>query len=162
MRSVRSHRLERVQRVPRPLEETFAFFTDAENLEAITPPFLGFEIRTPRPIPMASGTLLDYRLRLFGVAFGWRTRIEVFEPNRRFSDVQLRGPYRRWHHLHEFHAVEGGTLVVDRVDYELPFGPLGWLAHAVFVRRTLAHIFDHRRRRIAHLLGGDAHDDAAA
>jgi ligand-binding SRPBCC domain-containing protein len=150
-----THRLERIQRVPRARADTFAFFADAGNLEAITPAFLGFEILTPSPVPMGAGTLLDYRLSLFGVSFSWRTRIEVFEPCRRFTDVQLRGPYRRWHHLHEFHAVEDGTLVVDRVDYELPLGPLGILAHELVVRRTLIRIFDHRRLQIARLLGGD-------
>jgi ligand-binding SRPBCC domain-containing protein len=152
---VHCHRLERVQRVPRSLVDTFAFFTDAENLEAITPPFLGFDILTPRPVHMGAGTLLDYRLRLFGVPFSWRTRIEVFEPSRRFSDVQVRGPYRRWHHLHEFHAIEDGTLVVDRIDYEVPLGPLGSLAHGLVVGRTLTRIFDHRRQQVARLLGGD-------
>jgi ligand-binding SRPBCC domain-containing protein len=140
-----AHRLERSQLVARPLPEVFAFFADAGNLEAMTPPTLGFEIRTPRPIPVRAGTLIDYRLRLFGLPFDWQTRIETFEPQVRFSDVQLRGPYRRWHHLHEFFATTTGTLVVDTVDYELPLGPLGDLAHALFVRRTLAHIFDYRQ-----------------
>jgi hypothetical protein len=144
-----SHRLERAQLVPRPLTEVFAFFADAANLEAITPPTLRFEILTPRPIPMRPGTLIDYRLRLFGVPFGWRTRIETFEPEVGFTDVQVRGPYRRWHHRHDFFATRDGTLVVDTVDYALPLGPLGALAHALFVRRTLDGIFTFRRAAIA-------------
>src|SRR5262249_17950721 len=75
-----SHRLERSQHVPRPLGEVFAFFTDAANLEELTPDFLHFRILTPKPIVMRAGTLIDYQLRLFGVPFRWRTRIETFDP----------------------------------------------------------------------------------
>jgi hypothetical protein len=148
-----SYRLERVQQIPRPLGEVFAFFSDATNLERITPGFLRFRILTPRPIPIAAGTLIDYELRLYGVPLRWRTRIESFEPGSSFSDVQLRGPYRRWVHRHEFREVPGGTQMRDVVDYELPFGPAGKLAHALFVRRSLERIFDHRRETIAALFG---------
>lgn len=147
------YRLERSQFVPRPLTEVFAFFSAAENLEAITPPYLQFHIETPRPIAMQSGTLIDYRLRLFGITFHWTTRIELFEPGVRFVDTQLRGPYRYWYHLHEFHSVTGGTLVVDRVDYEMPLGPLGRLVRWFSVRDTLDKIFDYRRQRIDELFG---------
>ncbi len=143
--------LERTQLVPRPREEVFAFFEDAANLERITPPALRFRIVTPEPIAMGQGTLIDYRLRLFGLPLRWRTLIERYEPPLRFVDLQLSGPYRLWRHLHEFEAVPGGTLMHDRVEYALPFGPLGRAAHAVAVRRTLAHIFDHRRDVIARL-----------
>ena len=138
-------RLRRSQLVARPLPEVFAFFADAGNLEAITPPTLRFEILTPHPIAMRAGTLIDYRLRLFGIPFHWRTRIETFEPDVRFTDVQVRGPYRRWHHLHQFFATADGTQVVDTVDYVLPLGPVGALAHALFVRLMLDHIFDYRQ-----------------
>lgn len=142
------HRLECAQLVPRPLADVFAFFADAENLETLTPPSLRFEILTPRPIPMRAGTLIDYRLRLFGVPFGWRTRIETFELLVGFTDIQVRGPYRRWHHRHDFYATAGGTLVIDTVHYELPLGPLGTFARALFVRRTLDEIFAFRRTAI--------------
>jgi ligand-binding SRPBCC domain-containing protein len=153
---VTSHRLERVQVIERPLEEVFAFFSDAENLETITPAFLHFRITSPRPIVLAPGALLDYELRLFGVPFRWRTRIETFEPPHRFTDVQLRGPYRRWHHTHSFRRVATGTEMTDVVEYQLPLGPLGALAHALLVRRSLRRIFDYRRDRIVERLGGSA------
>lgn len=149
----RTHVLERSQLVPRPRPEVFAFFADAHNLEAITPGFLRFRIVTPAPIAMAPGTLIDYQLSLFRIPFRWRTRIVAFDPGVRFVDVQLAGPYRRWEHTHTFEDAPGGTLVRDRVVYELPLGPLGGLAHALLVERSLRRIFDHRREVIAARLG---------
>jgi ligand-binding SRPBCC domain-containing protein len=146
-----THLLDRTQLVPRPRAEVFAFFADAHNLERITPPTLRFRILTAAPIALGAGTLIDYRLSLFGVPFRWRTRIEAYEPQVRFVDVQLRGPYRRWHHTHTFEDAPGGTLMRDRVEYQLPLGPLGGLAHALLVRRQLRAIFDHRREAIARL-----------
>lgn len=143
----------REQVVPRPRPEVFSFFADAGNLERITPEFLHFRIVTPEPIPMRPGTLIDYRLSLFGVPFSWRTVIESFEPISRFVDRQLEGPYALWHHLHEFEDVPGGTLVRDVVHYRAPFGALGTVARTLFVRRTLDRIFDYRRARITELLG---------
>ena len=146
-----SHRLERSQHVPRPLGEVFAFFTDAANLEELTPDFLHFRILTPKPIVMRAGTLIDYQLRLFGVPFRWRTRIETFDPpepggaTASFSDSQVTGPYASWHHRHDFQAVPGGTEIRDVVDYALPLGPLGALAQVLFVRRQLDAIFAYRR-----------------
>jgi ligand-binding SRPBCC domain-containing protein len=158
----RRWRLERVQIVPRPREEVFAFFSDPHNLEAITPGFLRFRILTRGPIALAAGTHIDYRLSLFGVPFSWRTRIDECVPGERFVDVQLSGPYRRWRHLHAFEDAPGGTAVRDRVEYELPLGPLGTLAHALFVRRALARIFAHREARIAALLAPSSATPGAA
>ncbi len=149
----RRHVLERSQLVPAPRAEVFAFFGDAFNLEAITPQFLRFRVTTPGPISMAPGAVIEYRLSLYGFGFRWRTRIEAWEPAVRFVDVQLSGPYRRWRHTHAFEDAPGGTRVSDRVEYELPLGPLGDLAHAVFVRRALDRIFEHRRARIAARFG---------
>lgn len=146
--------LERSQVVPESREDVFAFFEDAANLERLTPPFLGFRIVTPPPIVMREGTLIDYRIRLFGVPLGWRTRIDAYEPPFHFVDTQLKGPYRHWRHTHEFSEVPEGTRVSDRVEYALGFGPLGAAAHTLFVRRTLARIFDYRRQVIAHTFTG--------
>ena len=141
------------QRVGAELEETFAFFSDAANLQALTPPFLDFSILTPLPIEMRTGTLIEYRLRLMGLPLGWLTRIEEWEPNRSFTDVQLRGPYARWIHRHDFVPHDGGTWVRDRVEYSLPLAPLTDPAHALFVRPTLERIFAYRRSAIVRLLG---------
>ena len=145
----------REQLLPRPPDEAFAFFADAFNLEAITPPWLGFRVITPGPIEMSAGTLIEYRLRLHGVPVRWLTRIEEWEPPRRFVDVQVRGPYRHWRHTHSFEPAEdGGTVMRDEVRYALPLGRLGSLAGTLFVRRDLERIFDYRRDAVARALPG--------
>ncbi len=147
------HTLRREQHLPGSPEEVFPFFADAGNLEAITPPWLGFEVVTPRPIAMRPGALIEYRLRLHRLPVSWLTRIEEWEPGVRFVDAQLTGPYKLWHHTHEFEpAAGGGTLMRDVVRYALPLGPLGTLAHAVLVRRDVERIFDFRAEAIPRVL----------
>jgi len=147
---VRYHLLRREQVLPASPEEVFPFFADAHNLEAITPPWLGFRVLTPRPVEMRPGALIEYRLRLRGIPLAWLTRIAEWVPGVRFADEQLSGPYRLWHHTHEFEpAGAGGTLMRDTVRYALPGWPLGEVAHALVVRRDLEAIFDHRRDAVA-------------
>lgn len=149
--SLGSHVLTAEIWLPRPRAEAFRFFGNAANLEAITPPWVRFEILTPQPIVMAPGTLIDYRLRIHGLPLRWRTEIKVWEPPFRFMDEQLRGPYRLWRHWHTFEEQEGGTLCRDRVEYRVPGGALvNWL----FVRHDVARIFRHRQRRLAELFPG--------
>jgi ligand-binding SRPBCC domain-containing protein len=150
---VRVHRLERDQVVTSPLAEAFDFFSRAGNLERITPPWLHFGLLTPETVEMRVGTLIEYRLRLHGVPLRWTSRIDEWTENRRFVDRQLRGPYRLWHHRHEFTAVPDGTRVRDYVDYALPLGPLGELGHVAMVRRDLIRIFDYRQAAVAQMLG---------
>jgi ligand-binding SRPBCC domain-containing protein len=143
------HRLERTQIVAAPRSEVFEFFSAARNLQILTPPFLNFQIVTPEPIQMTRNTHIEYRIALGGVPMRWLTEISVWEPNERFVDSQLSGPYSLWHHLHEFRDSPNGTEMRDVVDYELPFGVLGGLTHALFVKRTLQRIFDYREEAIA-------------
>jgi ligand-binding SRPBCC domain-containing protein len=146
----------RSQHIQRPRGELFEFFADARNLERITPTTLRFRVLTPGPIEIAEGTLIDYRLSLFGIPFSWRTRIETWVPGITFVDRQLRGPYRRWVHTHTFGDVPGGTRMDDRVEYELPLGTLGDLAAGWVVRRQVEAIFDHRRAAIERLFPNQA------
>jgi ligand-binding SRPBCC domain-containing protein len=146
-------RIEREQRVAAPPDEVFEFFSRARNLERITPAWLRFEVLTPGPIAIGPGTRIEYRLRLHAVPVRWVSRIEEWEAGRGFVDRQVRGPYRLWHHRHAFTPDGDGTVVHDSVDYLLPFGPLGRLAHAAFVARDLERIFDFRRDAVRRLLG---------
>lgn len=138
---MRVFRLEAELWLPVPRAEVFPFFADAGNLEQITPPWLNFEILTPRPIPMRPGTLIDYRIRLRGLPLKWRTEISVWEPPVRFVDRQLRGPYRQWIHEHIFEERDGGTLCIDKVNYAVLGGAL---IERLFVRRDVKRIFEHR------------------
>lgn len=135
------------------LERVFAFFSDAGNLDAITPSWVGFRILTPLPLAMRAGARIEYRLRLAGVPISWRTRIATWDPPRGFVDVQERGPYALWEHTHGFAPCGDGVLMHDRVRYALPLGALGRLAHLLAVRAALAAIFDHRFDRIRERFG---------
>jgi len=131
------------------VEEVFAFFSDANNLQAITPKPLHFRILTPGPIQLETGARIDYQLKLYGVPVKWATLIESWEPPQHFVDVQLRGPYRVWRHTHRFAAEGTGTRIFDDVDYELPFGPLGRVVEALWARREIGKIFKYRTGVIA-------------
>jgi ligand-binding SRPBCC domain-containing protein len=137
--------------IPLPLGEVFPFFAAAENLERITPPELRFRIVTPPPIDMREGALIDYRLRLDGFPFRWRTRITEWDPPHAFTDTQVSGPYHTWIHRHTFEAVDGGTRMTDEVRYRVPFWPLGAFALPL-VRRKVARIFRYRQETLADLL----------
>jgi ligand-binding SRPBCC domain-containing protein len=141
--------LSQTQYVARPIDEVYEFFSNAENLELLTPHFLGFQILSPLPITMRIGARIAYRLRLWGLSLRWLTVIEAWDPPTAFVDLQLRGPYRRWRHLHQFQpTADGGTLMNDRVELQLPLGPLGAIAYVLFVKRTLAEIFRFRAKTL--------------
>ena len=144
------------QVIPLPRHEVFAFFSDIHNLERITPPWLHFRILTPQPCELASGSLIDYRLKLYGIPFHWQTCIDQFEPDNYFADTQRRGPYRHWYHEHHFSDVPEGTLIEDHVHYRLWGGPLAWPLHGLFIKRSLNKIFTFRRSMIASLLTPEA------
>lgn len=147
--------LRREQWVPRPIEETFLFFSDARNLELLTPPWLRFQILPPVPVDIVIGTLIQYRLSWHGIPLRWKTEITRWDPPHAFEDIQLSGPYRLWHHTHLFHADRGGTRLTDIVRYALPLGPLGRIAHALTVRRNVVQIFEYRLERIREMFGAD-------
>jgi len=139
-----SHVLRASQIIARPIEDVFQFFAEPRNLGRITPASMGFEFLSD-DFQMRDGLNIDYRLRpLLGIPVSWRTGITSYDPPHRFTDVQLRGPYRQWEHTHTFESVEAGTRISDEIVYRLPLGPLGDIAHRLVVRQELERIFRHR------------------
>ena len=149
---MRDHYYRTTLRLPVPRARAFAFFAEAENLGVITPPELAFKIRTPLPITIRAGTLIDYTISLHGIPMRWRTRVTRWRENEEFEDEQLRGPYAVWVHRHAFRDDRsGGTVIDDEVRYRLPFYPLGELVHPL-VRRQIRRIFEYREGAVRRAL----------
>jgi ligand-binding SRPBCC domain-containing protein len=141
------------QWLPHAAQEVWPFFCDAHNLEDITPPFLAFRVLGMSTPAIGAGTLIDYRLKLNGIPIAWQTRIDTWDPPRRFIDLQAKGPYALWHHTHDFITIGGGTLMRDTVRYRLPAGWLGALASGSKVAGDVERIFDFRSRKIDERFG---------
>jgi ligand-binding SRPBCC domain-containing protein len=142
-------RLHRETIVPASLEDTFAFFSDASNLERLTPPWIRFRITTPLPVVMRVGLEIDYRIVLHRWPIPWKTRIDVWEPGVRFVDRQLAGPYRWWHHEHRFESSPRGTRMTDDVE----FVPRLRRISGRMVRRDVERIFDFRQEILRQIFG---------
>lgn len=141
------------QLVPRALDEVFDFFSKAENLQELTPAWLHFKILSVDPSPVRQGTLIRYSLRWRVFPIRWTTEIIAWDPPHRFVDVQLKGPYKLWHHEHRFIADGTGTRIIDEVQYQLPFGVLGSIAHSLKVKKDVETIFAHRTQVVERLFG---------
>ena len=144
--------LERSQVIPIPIGEAFEFFSNPRNLERLTPDLVHFQFLKAPPEKISPGTVLEYRLRIYGVPVKWRTRIETVEPPNRFVDVQDKGPYAMWRHTHSFREVDAThTEIHDRVEFSMPLGPLGEIAYRFLVVGSLREIFDYRAAALRRL-----------
>ena len=139
--------------VARPLNEVFDFFSRSENLQELTPPWLHFHILSVDPQPIRKGTLIRYSLRWRIFPIRWTTEIVEWDPPHGFVDLQLKGPYQLWRHQHRFVAEGNSTRILDEIEYRLPFGVFGKLAHALKVRRDIQGIFDYRKRAVEKRFG---------
>jgi uncharacterized protein (TIGR01777 family) len=146
-------RIRTCQWVPKPLPEVFQFFSDEHNLERITPPFLNFKVLGKTTAQIEKDTEIEYKLKLHGLPMSWRSRIDIWEPNQRFRDIQLKGPYKVWKHLHTFQEVRGGTLIRDDIRYALPMGFLGQTFAGAWVARDVGQIFTYRQKIIEEIFG---------
>ncbi len=140
------HSLTKITVIDRPLAEVFEFFSNAENLNKITPSDLQFRILTPSPIIIKKGTLIDYRIKINGISFKWRTEISEWEFNKRFVDRQLKGPYKVWIHEHSFEERDGKTYMKDYVQFLSPGWFLEPLINKLFVEKKVKAIFEHREK----------------
>jgi ligand-binding SRPBCC domain-containing protein len=141
------------QQAARPLAEVFEFFSRAENLQALTPPWLNFKILGVRPQPIQKGTLINYSLRVHGIPLRWTSEIVEWDPPHRFVDLQLRGPYKLWRHEHRFEPKDGGTLISDTISLALPLGLLGQMAYKIKLQSDVQEIFSFRKEKIHVLFG---------
>ena len=149
------YQLETAFIVAADLQTTWSFFSRAQNLPTITPPWLDFRLLTPSPITLQQDSIMDYTIRWLGARIHWRTRIIDWSPPHQFIDLQIRGPYTLWHHQHTFVPAPGGngTECRDRVVYKLPGMVLGRITHRLAVRRQLVEIFEYRQQQVANQLG---------
>jgi ligand-binding SRPBCC domain-containing protein len=148
------HTLYREQVVATDMDRAWHFISAPANLDRITPPDMPFEIITELPETMYEGLLIEYRvgIPLLGKQ-RWLTELKHIREGHSFVDEQRIGPYKFWYHYHEMTEVEDGVRFVDRVNYVLPFGPVGGLAHPLFVRGQLKKVFDFRRKAMEEHLG---------
>jgi ligand-binding SRPBCC domain-containing protein len=150
---MRMFRFESKLWLPRTRPEVFEFFSDAFNLEKLTPPWLQFRVVTATPIRMQEGTEIEYRLKIRGIPVRWRSRMSVWDPPHRFVDEQLRGPYRLWIDEHRFIEDSGGTSCEDSVQYS-PLG--GALINKLLVERDVKQILAYRSERLQEMYGSRA------
>ena len=141
---MKSYIFEKASFIGQSPEKVFDFFSRAENLEKVTPHRLQFKILSPLPIEMRAGCIIDYQLKIYGITVSWQTEISVWEPPHRFVDLQAKGPYRKWIHEHRFEEVEGGTRMVDVVEYAVPGGWFAPMIHKLFVKKDIEAIFRFR------------------
>ncbi len=143
--------LEKNTTINKPLSEVFDFFSKAENLNKITPSEVYFKILTPSPIEMKKGTLIDYKIKLNGISFKWKTEITEWDMPYKFADNQVKGPYTLWYHEHFFEEVNGKTIMKDRVSYLSKGWIFAPILHWLFVDKKVKEIFEFRERELLKL-----------
>ena len=143
------YQLKTTQFIPAPMTECWDYFSSPGNLKEITPPGMGFNIKTDLPAKMYEGMMIEYKVTpLLGIPMTWITEIKAVKEGQFFIDEQRKGPYEIWHHEHHFKEVDGGVEMTDIVSYELPFGILGKLVHPIIVKPKLDQIFKYRTKKV--------------
>ncbi len=147
------YQLYREQQLSCDINEAWQFFSSPNNLSKITPDYMGFNVLSDvKDEPIYEGIIIDYNVSpLLGIPLKWRTRITQVETLKSFTDFQVKGPYKYWNHFHEFIPNADGVLIKDTVDYELPLGILGNLAHSIMVKKKLNEIFNFRYKTLEQL-----------
>lgn len=147
--------LKTVQNIPVSIAEAWHFFSNPANLQEITPQHLGFKIISKHHgNTMYQGQIIEYKVSpLLGIPLYWMTEITHVVPEQFFVDEQRFGPYTLWHHQHHFKSINGGVEMTDIVHYKLPLWFLGDIAHTLFVKKQLEHIFNYRYKIIENKFG---------
>lgn len=144
------HTLTRQQLLKTTPDKTFSFFSNPYHLEDITPPRYKLRVLTPRPLELSVGKTVDYTVNFFGMPIRWTSIISEFTPPHRLTEVQLRGLFAFWDHTYNFAPQGNGTVLTEIVNYAMPLGILGAMAHRYFIKHQLNYIFDYRYSRLGH------------
>jgi len=156
-------RYERSVRVAADFEDVWEFHSRGEGLVALTPDWFELEIEAtygpdgePDPETLEEGAVIHSSVRPFGVGPRQRWTSEIVERRREdgealFRDRMIDGPFPRWEHTHRFVDEGAGTLVQDRVEYELPGGPVGRALGPLAVA-GFEPMFRYRHRKTRELL----------
>ncbi len=148
------HRLETIQNLPISQKEAWDFLSDPKNLKTITPDYMGFEILSGAAERMYAGQIIQYIVTpVFGIPTKWVTEITHVQEGSYFVDEQRFGPYDLWHHKHFINPIKNGVEMIDIVDYKIPFGFLGRIAHPLLVAPKLKEIFEYRKNALVALFG---------
>ena len=150
-----SYTLKSVLRLPIPLDEAWDLFSSPDNLKEITPSYMNFRVLTKSESEkMFAGQIITYTVSpILGIPLFWMTEITHVRERDYFVDEQRFGPYALWHHKHFFREIHGGVEMTDLLDYKLPLGFLGSIAHTLFVRRQIESIFDYRSKALIERFG---------
>lgn len=145
------HKLESYQFIDKPLEEVFNFFSNPHNLKKITPHDINFRVIEMTTEKIQKDTIIEYRLNKYEIPMKWKSLISEWNPPYKFVDIQEYGPYKYWHHTHQFIPIKNGTIIVDKVNYTLPLGPLGDIANFLFVKKDIQNIFNFRKKVLGNI-----------
>jgi len=145
------------QKLPIALLAAWDFFASPKNLERITPKFMKFSITSGLIGKVYPGQIITYKVSPFpGLRMNWVTEITHVSDGEFFTDEQRFGPYAMWHHEHHFEEVNDGVWMTDKISYKIPFGFIGRIAHALFVKKQLTRIFQYRMRVLEDMFGGSS------
>ncbi|MFT5943363.1 MAG: ligand-binding SRPBCC domain-containing protein [Sediminicola sp.] len=148
------YQLRSKQSLPISKQKAWDFLSQPKNLKVITPEHMGFHILSGGDKPMFPGQIIQYKVSPFpGFTTKWVSEITQVEYGNYFVDVQLFGPYALWHHKHFIHEIEGGVVMEDIIDYKIPLGILGQMAHPIIVKKQLKQIFKFREEKLTNLFG---------
>lgn len=148
------YQLQSKQALPISKKEAWDFLSNPANLKVITPEHMGFHILSGTDRPMFPGQIIQYKVSPFpGYTTKWVTEITHVNEGNYFVDEQRFGPYSLWHHKHFIKEIDGGVEMEDIIDYKIPFGILGQLAHPLIVKKQLIEIFKHREQKLIELFG---------
>lgn len=134
------------------VEKAFAFHTDTNNLKLISPSSVKTEIIRIE-LPMVLNSEVELNITQYGIFKSyWKVKITRYVQNKVIGDFMVKGPFKHWYHEHIFEMKDGKTIMTDKVDYSLPLGFLGNIAHILFVKRLIQKMFEYRHRRTKSVL----------